>query len=344
MSAIKKSKFFSEIFIFPVVGLIISIFGSFVGTYCWYENNKAKAYVTYGGTAIGDSESIQVGLASENKLNGFAEKYGLIEDHTTIDTKYIYWSSDSQLRSSVVKEFETLIGHASNEMIPVTSGSYDEGDELVLKSAPSYLNRNLNNIAGKSCYSYIPLAFRGGQGVFNYYVNKSELRAENNVKEAVRICFENPNIANSRFIYNPSNAANGETTVGGLLNLDAFTDDLYDYPLGTDEEYIYGEFSNLSYSGEKYTGQKEVKPEDVTTFRSNHQANLYIPTFTPKTAVYKGSGSVLGQKVLTYTDSTTNVALLNMTVYIEGWDHAIVDQNLLSEYDLLLSFTSTMRA
>jgi len=320
------------------VGLVLPIFGSFIGTYCWYQY-RARSYVEYKGTAVGDSGSIQIGLVSRSQLSEFASKHNLSEDTVSVAGSYIYWSLSSGLADSAIKEFEEITGYGSTRIAVTSSGEFNDGDNLSLVSAPSYLKNNVSTPASTCEYSYLPLALRYEGGSYNYFLKSCDLSCAGAIKESVRIGFSNPYDSSNNIIFNPSSLENGKDAVGGILNMDYSNDDMFDFVSGQNYEFIYGKVYDLTYSGETYTGEKKVDPKDVNCFVSNHQKGLLIPNYTPAYSTYYGRNGLMGKKTLTSTDSKTKIALLNATIYVEGWDLKCLDGPVDYEYSLSLEFT-----
>lgn len=345
MNLSRLNKYGKPVLITLISALVISVFGSAIGSYCWYEYT-ARANATYSGTAAGTTDKLSIGLISENKLENFDIQHSLKEDSTSLPGSYIYWAIQEQsLGSNAILDYETRRGYASNQMLATSSLSNNTGDAISLHQAPTYLTHSDRSLAAKSAYSNIRFAFKvpTSQVGFNINIRNSTIKCDCDVKEGVRIHFSNPTSETSSFIFNPSSQNDGATNVGGLLNLNTKVDDLYDYEIGTDREYIYGEVENVTYSGEKYTGQKEVDPADITTFKSNHKAGYLIPTITPKKATYLGTQSVFGRQPITSTDPITGIAEANATIYLEGWDHSVIDKNIGYSYDLKLEFSYSAR-
>lgn len=317
------------------VSVIVCIFGSIFGTYAWYQYSS-RAGVTYSGTAIGDSDGMQIGLISDRQLAGFATSFDLTEDSSSLSGKYIYWVMGDGISSNVIDEFESRLGYASVNIGPSSSGSYTTGDNFSLKAAPIKLQRNEFNPAEKNRYSYIPLAFKVGLNA-NIYLQDSSIECEGNIEKAARISFVNPNDKASNYIYNPSSSIDGQLPVGGILNLDANTDAYYDFE--GNKEHIYGEVESFTYNTTPYDGSIEVGEDDVTTFTANHHAGVYGVNYVPKTAEYFGKESVIGLKPITYTNASTGIAEVDMTVYLEGWDPSCINAELENSYSLNLEFT-----
>jgi len=195
-----------------------------------------------------------------------------------------------------------------------------------------------------------------------------------NVDKAIRLHVynnhgkdENNEIKHDSFIINPNSNEDGATTVAGLLNLDG--DDSYDYNASNGQEYIYGEVDGMTptYSATEYkdtTGYDEDAIYDVngtnddsgniTTFTAKHNKNCKpIENWDTlktkfKTAQYYGmnsvkpavaaNGSYTGGKPVAYTDSDCKIGYANLTIWLEGWDHTIIDTAVGHRFNLSLTF------
>lgn len=190
------------------------------------------------------------------------------------------------------------------------------------------------------------------------------------VHEAIRM-YMNPNSdkdgSNKGFIYNPTADAEGYTTVGGLLDLTG--DEYYDFD--EDGEIIYGEYEGMEdedFLNDKRqaglttdSGFVDINGSGVTnrrtTFTAKHKANVdyfnnynginfkkahYVsknevyPTRDPITGDFKAEDMA---KAICKTDANDHyLARLDMTVYLEGWDFAVVDEEYEHMFDLGLTF------
>lgn len=320
------------------VSVIVCIFGSIFGTYAWYQYSS-RAGVSYSGTAIGDSDGMQIGLISDRHLASFAASDQITEDTSSISGKYVYWVKGDGVNSDIINQFEEELGYAGSEIGPSSSGSYVTGDDFSLKTAPIMLEKTEFNPADKNRYSFIPMAIRTGANS-NIYLQSSSIECddeEGQIEKAVRVSFVNPLDSSTNYIYNPSSLFDGHTAVGGILNLNAESDIYYDFE--GNKEHIYGEVESYTYNDSPYDGTLDVLDEYVTTFTANHHKGVYGVSYVPKTAEYFGSDSVLGQKPITYTGSNGGIAQVYMTVYLEGWDESCINAEIENSYSLNLEFT-----
>lgn len=312
---------------------MVCITGSIFGTYAWYQYSS-RAGIAYEGTAIGDSDSIQIGLYSDNRLSSFASKYGFNEDTTSYPGAYVYWNTKEDLTADIISEFEEIIGYSSNNVGPCTSGSYKTGDSIKLKAAPMHLETAIDKVAKHDRYTYLPLVFKGGVNR-SVYIESLGYECETDVGEAFRVAVEDPHTNNSSFIMSPSRLNDVTIDVAGILNLNK--DGYYDYQDGY--ECIYGEYESKNFLPYVYDGNKEYEEEETTTFTANHYKNIQGFSYVAKTATYLGTDTVLMNKPLA-TIQSNGVGRCNIAIYLEGWDRTCVDSVVGSNYNLNLTFTT----
>ena len=171
------------------------------------------------------------------------------------------------------------------------------------------------------------------------------------------------------FIFNPSSTSltGGETKVGGLL--DVAGNGYYDYD-DDNNEIIFGEYTNTSdrsttgYAGaDEYvdingTGRTSVAEHTMDTFTGKHMPGVkYYDTLEHcgiKTAAYESLRSIAPKRssgVLSNVDEDHPTSLcktgtaedhflgrVNMTVWLEGWDFSIIDQEIGKYFDIGLTF------
>ena len=203
-----------------------------------------------------------------------------------------------------------------------------------------------------------------------WLTDASALASGLHIDEALRVFVEN---SQRKFLMNPSDKSTtpGYTKVGGVLDLDG--DGTYDYNISNHEEYYYGQFNgSLVHSTDEYgveegyTDQDEAPYDNVngvsylvgSTFYSKH--NLVAKTvdhtqLQPKLAAYYPFGMIKpsvnsnGDYIdtehggatgipITTTNSTDKVGYVTFTIFIEGWDHAVIDQAANYSFNLGLRF------
>lgn len=190
---------------------------------------------------------------------------------------------------------------------------------------------------------------------------------------AVRVYFESNE---GSFVFNPSSENDGATKVGGVLDLNG--DGYYDYNATNPYadvsngdyfgyEYIYGDYtvndgsdetnkatyySTDTESQQNYASD-ETLPSTKSTFLGSHRAGVKgyddYSAFTLGESEYLGTktvypyskqGALTGGKVLSTTSNSpiNPVAELTTAIYLEGWDHAVIDNILDVNFECVLDF------
>lgn len=219
--------------------------------------------------------------------------------------------------------------------------------------------------------------FAEGREIFisKALVEMSSANPDSNIGEGLRIFFDNGGTtATDRFIFNPLSTATGtnmKTPVFGALDLN--NDKMYDtYPSGhakAGQEIIYGEYDNeptnffTAPAPTELTNINDVDlPDDFdyediagnrTTFLAAHAEGVQALTdytgITKHFAEYKTldaikpddtqSTLVGGQAVCTTGGASKNyLAELNTTIWLEGWDHSVIDKAVSHKFNLGLQF------
>ena len=179
--------------------------------------------------------------------------------------------------------------------------------------------------------------------------------------KGIRTYFENVN-ADTRFLVNPSSEEESSDPrrckVAGVLDLDG--DGYYDYDLATNREIIYGDYDHesASYSATPYAESVSDTPVDAngsgsttpSTFVAKHRDGVYtvnMNSLTPYYAYYdtlstirptQGEGGVFsGGKPVAITNNN-GIGYTNLTVYLEGWDFAVIDRIINTSFNLGIQF------
>ena len=184
---------------------------------------------------------------------------------------------------------------------------------------------------------------------------------ESNISNAMRLYMDN---GTSKYIINPSDQSTNEvgtTKVHGLLDLNK--DGYYDTDV-YGKEIMYGQYTGNPIDTFKPTSDTAANINNVsdtshfTSFYAKHQANstcynsysgidtsdgknglaqyrpfgYMIPTDTP-------NGFIEYEKAICQTANDENaLAEVDMTIYLEGWDHSVVDEELGYGFNLGLQF------
>ena len=198
---------------------------------------------------------------------------------------------------------------------------------------------------------------------------RASVGSSGNVANAMRM-YINRDVAeygnNNGFIFNPSSNSAGETKVAGLLNLG---DDQY-YDFDNNGEIVYGEYtiadgtdsgiSNAPYQGDDVIADINGSGSTtVDTFTAKHSP--YAPAYYQnlnklniKTAKYEGVNSIKPNKAADGTlsnpsgkkvsvcktggESVGYIGEFDATIYLEGWDFSVIDEEHLHKFDFQLRF------
>lgn len=291
---------------------------------------------------------------------------------------YYFAPVGSGLTSLVINAYLKSNGYATNSLIPVTSGSYSRGDNFVLKESPNPdYNRLGLRVADKSYFATIPFVFRvirSNTVLDNDYVENSELwltdaqvRAssgdDGEIYKAIRMYVNRDSSYEDDFILNPSATRTGDTVVGGLLDLTR--DNYYDYD-DNNNEIIYGEFESIDGIQQSYSGADEIADINGTgktvfdTFTAKHRNGInYYNNYN--NCVFKKANYECLNSIAPIKDQITGalcnqdeshpssvcktggsdkhyLAHVDFTVYLEGWDHTVIDEEKDHFFDLGLTF------
>ena len=370
---IKEKKLSLRVGIFA--GLIsLAFLGSTAGSLAWYAYSRT-VMVSFTGTTVSSSALLNVGLVDNG---GFFEDADLVtysldrEDATDGEqTNSIVWSkSRSGFSLTAIQHYLNKSEYAVDTLKPVTTGSreYDDTSDLVLYRAPEFGETSFEVEAQKNNYVVLPFAFRILDENSDYVAGKNiwltdtTVKAEDDADKSVRLFVKGENT----FLMQPADKENdvGETKVGGVLSIGP--GEYYDFDVSTNKEFCYGEFdeTTISYSAldnEDYDvlyDMNDVEDQTLaTTFHGKHWPGVLVPNIaaaSPKVQEHAGMGKVkpsvssVGQL---YTDTTngngipvaltsneSKVGYTTITVFIEGWDHAVIDQRAGYLFNLGLTF------
>ncbi len=347
---------------------VASLVGSSFGTLAWYAY-VTRATVSYQGTAVQKTEQLQIGLlwgsntaATDATMEGHGAVYTVIGD-----SSYYFMPTGKGFSSTAINYYLSKRGHATNELAPVTSGTYAYGDDLSLYEAPMCTYEDFaKHAADDSRYVDLPLAFRvvTNEGTFvpdaKIWLTDvlAEAAGDSDVEQAIRIYNERLDVDDEYkvtdcFLLRPATkeGSGGSTYVAGVLDLD--NDGYYDYDKRNLTEYVYGEKTIVNRTPHAFDADSALddindtnrEGSDSTTFRAKHKAGVsgyyesYGSDVERDTADYLSfaqvrpeedpySGDWINGHPLAITGTTNRVARCNFTIYLEGWDHAIVDQLL----------------
>ena len=365
--------------LFGFLGLatFASLAGTVSGTLAWYAYST-RASLSYTGTSIEQTAQLQIGVVSPVEVN-FLSSDKMTKDNDLSDSTHHYYFAPigAGLTSVVLNKYLTANGYASNLLIPVTSGSYSRGDAFQLKHAPNPDTGIIDNSdpATEYHFSYIQFVFRIAKSAYAAvpeYVDGKELwltdaqahasySSNGTVYKALRIFVDRTDAYEDDYIFNPSANSNGQTKVGGVLDLG--NSGYYDYD-DNNREIIYGEYeSTTGLSADGYAGADEIDDVNGTnatrlnTFTAKHKQNVKYYTDLSgcgiKTASYECLSSIAPKTSngilenydenhptsVCKTDANDNhLARVNMTIWLEGWDFSIIDEEQDHMFDIGLTF------
>ena len=361
-----------------IAGLITfaAFVGSISGSLAWWAYST-RVSVQYQGTSVATSVQLQIGLKTENFSDSDAQELidlGMLEDHDLASgtTRYFFSKAGAGLPETTIATYLRIQGDYSiNTLYPVTSRQYKTGDDLTLYQP---LIKGINDIAVETSterYIKIPFVFRvitlnEDQPVKNQYiwlthVNLVASSPESHVKESLRLFIDN---GTQKFLINPSDDSTNETEatkVFGLLDLDK--NGFYDVD-GGGKEIVYGQYTGTPNDVFTPTSDTPANINGVddtssfTSFYAKHRANKTcfntlsgIDTSDGENglAQYHPMGYMIPQdkpagfdeyeKAICKTANNADaLAEVDMTIYLEGWDHSVVDEELGYGFNLGLQF------
>lgn len=333
-------------------------------------SNTALLNVGIVDDLIDDGEHTPYYRISQNTIDTYGLSRESHDGHSIVFTR-----STNGFDYHVIAEFLDKAGYAVEKLSPLTTQarSLSSTDSLILFKSPEYGHTTINQQADIIDYVKLPLAFRVGDGSdagavnTNVWLTGASVEASHeNIHDAVRVFIEN---SSRKFIMKPGSVATttGATKVGGLLDLDG--DGTYDYNATNayHHEYYYGEYTGTpAYASSEYGGSQSAAPmvnvngvtdtSEPSTFYAKHNVSSRIienlDAITPKVAEYETFGTVnpsidsatgdfiVGETgiPITQTSGATGVGYATFTIYIEGWDHSVVDKAAGYDFNLDLKF------
>ncbi len=356
----KKINLFLPTLIATVASLSIASIGA---TYAWYQYQTFVS-INLGGTSIDTTKLFEIGLVSDVQLD--VDKYGL--SYEKIGDKNIYWVNSAST-AGVTNYYLERNGYGTDQLEGVTSGKYTTGsltsdgkDAFFLKKAPNSLdnyyhpNPGYYDYASKQNYLHFDFAFRltekspeGSSIVENIGVRLSNFdfeSSEGELANAVRLHFCDEDNPESSFIYNPSSVDDGQTTVGGVLDL--INSGNYDtiYRNGSLYEYAYGEYETLVYNDEKTTDGSDVDIFDAgngNSFVANHLNNAYAVNQEEtvwSTCDYLGAKTVISKERRIASSGADGIAYFSMDIYLEGWSEVFINKEMDHYFKCNIGFES----
>ena len=384
---------------------IFSVSGAVSSTLAWYTY-AANASLKYSGTSVFDNGQLQIGVKSDVQIPDLVAAEMDEEQHN--GSYYYFARAGEGLTSQLLNTYLSARDYASNELVPLTTGQYDPDPDsgysafglMIAPTTDVPKPNHVNNAAKKENYSKITFAFKvlstksngaqecvAGQEIWLTYAQaRASAISSGSVSKSMRMYIERDSVyygANNGFVFNPTAKEDGETKVGGLLNLGY--DEFFDF--NDDGEIIYGDYSIIDgvdsgisdgpYAGDDniydinnkwdwdYKANTEANKQYADTFTATHSVNApkYYENLNKvdiKTAKYKGTDTVLqtkdsngflynptdpvtGETIKTSVCKTGNenngyIGEFDATIYLEGWDFSVVDEEQNHKFDFQLRF------
>lgn len=368
-------------FTFTLLGILTAVctVGSISSTLAWYAYST-RALVAYSGTSVNSTSFLQVGIASDVYVEDMPTS---VDDVTFLgdQTHYYFAKPGNGLTYGAIATYLAKKGYATTELQPVTSGSFASGDSgFGLKQAPNQVVHGNTAIAETSNYVKIPFVFRVNTSTSvgddfldgaELWLTKAVVRANSShdgeIYHALRMFIDRDDTvygADNDFLVNPSADVDGQTKVGGILEL---TKDGY-YDFDSSGEILYGEYDPelLTYlSDEDYAGESQLwdvngtgNDSEGTTFTAKHYPHTkYYSSLNDdliKKASYKAMSSISPVRdehdYLDNSDAEHPTSIcktkasdhylgrVTMTIYLEGWDFTVIDEEVSHGFDLGLTF------
>ena len=356
----------------------ITILGTTAGALAWYAYSRSVTFSYVGTTVaksellnIGLVDDGNY-FTDSDLLEFELERESITEQGVT--HSICFSKSKSGLSVEAIQKYLRKSGHAIDQLFPLTTQdrAIDDESPIQLFENPEYGNVDITTPAKISRYSVLPFAFKIINEDSEYVPGKSvwltqaDVKAQEGIENSIRVYVEG---TERNFLLRPADnsTTTGSTKVGGLLDLDG--DGTYDYNKGSGQEYCYGKFdtpkSDIPYSSTRYGIPKSEAPivdvngvNDPTntpsTFLAKHNQDAYVADFTnvnPLLAHYETFGTTkplvnanneyyagdTGIPLAT-TTATSKIGYVTLTIFIEGWDHAVVDKAAGYSFNLGLRF------
>lgn len=349
--------------------------GSIGSTLAWYAYT-VRANVSYSGTSVASTKNLQIGIASDIHIDNMPSS--ISEVKFTNDPLYYYFATTGTgLTYDIISKYLSAKNFATNELEPTTSGSYTTGSSnFSLKKAPNQSVHGNVTPAETKNYLTIPFVFRIIDEDENYVANqelwlsnaiaRANTNKDGQIYKAIRVFVDRDNTIypDGDFIFNPSATQAGSTRTGGLLHL---TDHGY-YDFDNYGEVLYGDFDSAALdaiSDDGYEGEDVLHDVNgtgnetkITTFTAKHYPHIKYYSSLDDTlfghAEYKALTNIAPQRdehdyisnadenhptsVCKTDPNNHNLARVDMTVWLEGWDFSVIDEEQKHKFDLGLTF------
>lgn len=290
-------------------GIIVAFAGSVSGVLAWFVYSN-RATISYSGTTIYSTESLQIGMpngTSENPVlsNEEISRFGLVSE-TINGVPYVFEPVGSTLESEVITQYLVNSGYTAEFLTAASSNKYEAGDTLSLTKPVSYLE-NTSDPADKKNYVTIPMVFRvpytngstttyaQEQNVYLTDIPTHKVRGDGDLSQAIRVYVDTyssiptkdevegtstrDTSSDTRYLLAPSATRDGSTTIGGILDMNG--DGYYDYDPFTQQEVLYGSYTGSGTNTQSYDGTDSPLSDingtgesDPSTFLAKHKGSV----------------------------------------------------------------------
>ena len=294
------------------------------------------------------------------------------------DVDIVWAKPGSGLNQTIISAYlsNTSTDSFVSSLQPVTTQDRALNNTTVLSLYKSpvagYSNTGIS--AANDSYVKIPFVFRVIDNDNNYvdganiWLRRAEAKVistdKHDITKSLRVFMQNPGDANYRYLVNPSSKDDGATTVAGLLDLDhnGYYDHGANDPYNANYELLYGSYQGTPTYGAETTedsGFDDVNGtgftgDEANTFYAKHKAQTHtinnLSDLELGKAHYYGmesmqptldttTGGLVGGQPVTYTsDYYFKLAYLDVTIFLEGWDHCVIDKAINCQFNLGLTF------
>lgn len=370
-------------------GIIVAFAGSVSGVLAWFVYSN-RATISYSGTTIYSTESLQIGMPNGTKENPVLsteeiQRFGLVSK-TVSGVPYVFEPVGETLESEVITQYLVNTGFTAEYLTAASSNKYASGDALSLTKPVTYMENTMEP-AEKKNFVTIPLVFRvpytvnstttyaKGQNVYLTDIPTHKVNGVGDLSQAIRVYVdtyrtipteeENEGVSKRdesqdiRYLLAPSATEDGETRIGGILDLNG--DGYYDYDPFTQEEILYGSYSGTGTNITSFDGTDSLLSDinhtgenEPSTFLAKHRGSVtkgYVDYsgITFDTASYlapssifpadDGMGHYTGGKPVCVTSEENGLGRVDFTLYLEGWDLSLIDRNLSYTFQLGFEFS-----
>ena len=355
----------------------IALISTTAGALAWYAYSRSVTF-SFMGTSVAKSALLSVGLVDDSEYLTEAElnEFGLVREIHD-DHKIDFTSSKNGLSVDAIRRYLYKSPYAIDKLFPLTTQERALNDEtsIELYKNPEYGETSLTVRADPGEYVVLPFAFKildeDSETIPDkkVWLTEAVCQAEEGIHDALRIYVEG---TDRNFLMRPADAStsSGYTNVGGVLDLDG--DGTYDYNKSTFDEYVYGQFdATVPHDTSAYGIPKDVADlanvngvtGDTTTpstFLAKHNEYAKVANFEldenesgahPLRAEFETFGTVKPSVTengeyyvgatgipLASTTSASKIGYTTLTIFIEGWDHSVVDKAAGYQFNLGLRF------